>query len=218
MDGVLFDSMPGHAVAWVKAMQQYGLEMRPEEVYENEGRTGASTINIITQRTRNRAATEEEVWQIYAAKCIYFNEYLAEHGDAPAMPGAAEVLAAVKRRGLRPVLVTGSAQESLLTRLNKSYPGVFEPQFMVTANDVRYGKPDPEPYLMGLQKAGVQADEAIVIENAPLGVRAARAAGIFTIAVNTGPLPPRVLIEAGANAVLPSMSDLAQLIALLTTC
>ncbi len=212
MDGVLFDSMPGHAVAWVKAMRQYGLEMQPEEVYQNEGRTGASTINILTQRTWHRAATDEEVQQIYAAKCVYFNEYLAQHGDAPAMPGAAEVLAEVRRRNLRPVLVTGSAQESLLGRLNQAYPGTFTPKYMVTANDVRYGKPNPEPYLMGLQKAGVQADEAIVVENAPLGVQAAHAAGIYTIAVNTGPLSADALIEAGANVVFSSMHGLARLL------
>ena len=80
---------------------------------------------------------------------------------------------------------------------------------MVTAFDVKQGKPNPEPYLMGLRKANIQASEAIVVENAPLGVQAARAAGIFTIAVNTGPLKDEVLKEAGANLVLPSMQYLA---------
>lgn len=62
---------------------------------------------------------------------------------------------------------------------------------------------------MGLQKAGVRADEAMVVENAPLGVRAGVAAGIFTVAVNTGPLPVETLSSEGANIVLPSMMDLA---------
>ena len=79
---------------------------------------------------------------------------------------------------------------------------------MVTAYDVKYGKPHPEPYLMGLQKAGVKADEAIVIENAPIGVEAGVAAGIFTIAVNTGPLDAQVLLDAGANVLFPSMQAL----------
>ena len=55
----------------------------------------------------------------------------------------------------------------------------------------------------------MSADEAVVIENAPLGVEAARAAGIFTIAVNTGPLPDSALYVAGANRVFPSMQALA---------
>lgn len=78
---------------------------------------------------------------------------------------------------------------------------------MVTAFDVKYGKPNPEPYLMALQKANIQANEAIVIENAPLGVRAGVAAGIFTIAVNTGPLPDSALLDEGANLLFHSMPD-----------
>ena len=84
---------------------------------------------------------------------------------------------------------------------------------MVTAYDVKYGKPHPEPYLMGLQKAGVAANEAIVIENAPMGVEAGVAAGIFTIAVNTGPLPDQVLLDRGANLLFPNMATLATFIA-----
>ena len=80
----------------------------------------------------------------------------------------------------------------------------------MSSKDVKHGKPNPEPYLMGLEKAGVGADEALVVENAPLGVRAGVAAGIFTIAVNTGPLPEKVLTDEGANVLFDSMTALAQ--------
>ena len=79
---------------------------------------------------------------------------------------------------------------------------------MVTSFDVKYGKPNPEPYLMGLKKAGVEPWEGIVVENAPLGVEAGVAAKIFTIAVNTGPLPDQVLLDAGANLLFHSMQEL----------
>ena len=85
---------------------------------------------------------------------------------------------------------------------------MFAHDKMVTAYDVHHGKPNPEPYLMGLQKAGVHANEAIVIENAPIGVQAGVAAGIFTVAVNTGPLNPEVLLNKGANLLYPSMQAL----------
>ncbi len=81
---------------------------------------------------------------------------------------------------------------------------------MVTAFDVKLGKPHPEPYLMGLKKAGVEAHEAIVVENAPMGVQAGVAAGIFTIAVNTGPLNDSVLLDAGADLLYPGMTALAE--------
>lgn len=74
---------------------------------------------------------------------------------------------------------------------------------MVTAFDVKHGKPHPEPYLMGLEKGNkLISHQAIVVENAPMGVESAVAAGIFTIAINTGPLDEQVLWDAGANIVL----------------
>ena len=124
------------------------------------------------------------------------------------MPGAWELLQQVKAAGITPVLVTGSGQHTLLNRLSHHFPGMFDRTHMVTAFDVKYGKPHPEPYLMGLEKAGVAANEAIVVENAPIGVQAGAAAGIFTIAVNTGPLDGQVLLDAGADLLFPSMQSL----------
>lgn len=125
------------------------------------------------------------------------------------MPGAAEFLKKIKAAGLTPVLVTGSGQTSLLDKLDHEYPGIFTPETMVTAFDVKYGKPHPEPYLIGLQKAKAKPNQAIVIENAPLGVEAGVAAGIFTIGVNTGPLDDEVLLSAGANMLVSDMQTLA---------
>ena len=206
MDGVLFDSMPNHAYAWSHAMTEYGLQMTPEEVYMNEGRTGSSTINLLAQRFWGRDATEEEKQLIYEAKSKVFNTL----PEAKPMPGALETLQAVKAKGLQIVLVTGSAQTSLLERLERHYPGFFRPDLMVTGFDVKLGKPYPEPYLKGLRKAGIRPEEGIVVENAPLGVQAGHAAGIFTIAANTGPLKDEVLKNAGADIVLPGMRDVAK--------
>ena len=206
MDGVLFDSMPNHAYAWSHAMTEYGLQMTPEEVYMNEGRTGSATINMLANRFWGRDATEEEKQLIYEAKSKVFNTC----PEAKPMPGALETLKAVKEKGLKIVLVTGSAQTSLLEKLERSYPGFFHQDLMVTGFDVKLGKPYPEPYLKGLQKAGIKPEEGIVVENAPLGVQAGHAAGIFTIAANTGPLEDEVLKNAGADIVLPGMMDVAK--------
>lgn len=201
MDGVLFDSMPYHADAWHTIMERRGLHLSREEAYMHEGRTGAATINIIYQRQYGCDATPELIEEIYAEKAAAFNS----HPQAERMPGAWELLQQVKAAGLTPVLVTGSGQHSLIERLAHNFPGMFDREHMVTAFDVKYGKPHPEPYLMGLEKAGVQPHEAIVVENAPIGVQAGHAAGIFTIAVNTGPLSEEVLWNAGADLLFPSM-------------
>lgn len=208
MDGVLFDSMPNHAYAWSHAMTQFGLKMTAYEAYLHEGRTGSGTINILTQRYWGRDATEEEIERIYAAKAEVFNTC----PEAKPMPGALEALTAAKKIGCKIVLVTGSAQTSLLERLEEHYPDCFQENLMVTGFDVKRGKPDPEPYLMGLQKAGISAAEAIVVENAPLGVESAHKAGIFTIAANTGPLEDQLLKNAGADIVVPGMMEVADLL------
>ena len=207
MDGVLFDSMPNHAYAWSHAMTQFGLEMTAYEAYLHEGRTGSGTINILAQRYWGRDATEEEIERIYAAKADLFNTL----PEPKPMTGALEALTAAKNLGSMIVLVTGSGQPKLLESLEQHYPGFFRQELMVTGFDVKRGKPDPEPYLMGLQKAGIKAEEAIVVENAPLGVQAAKGAGIFTIAANTGPLEDDILKNAGADIVVPGMKDVARL-------
>lgn len=206
MDGVLFDSMPNHAKTWAVVAREYGLDLSPEEVYMNEGRTGESTINMLTQRQWGRAATAREMEGLYARKCALFNQCK----EAPPMPGAAEVLRCVKGAGLGIYVVTGSGQLSLLNRLQTNYPGYFSPDRLISSRDVRHGKPHPEPYLMALDRAGLQPWEALVVENAPLGVRSAVAARIFTVAVNTGPLQPQTLTNEGAHLVFPSMNALAE--------
>lgn len=201
MDGVLFDSMKNHTLAWYKAISGLGIPCEQEEFYQYEGATGKWTINHIFRRVYGREATEEEIEDIYEEKSRFFNA-MASPGP---MPGAWELLDDIRQRGITPVLVTGSGQRSLLAMLNQVYPDIFAGGNMVTAFDVRHGKPDAEPYIKGLEKAGVRPWEAIVVENAPLGVKAGVAAGIFTVALNTGPIPDKQLEAAGANLIYPDM-------------
>ena len=92
--------------------------------------------------------------------------------------------------------------------LEDHFPGVFVKEKMVTAFDVKNGKPHPEPYLMALKKSKLKPWEVIVVENAPLGVESATMAGLLTLAVNTGPLAPEVLSDSGACIVFTGMKEL----------
>ncbi len=204
MDGVLFDSMRGHATAWVRAMREMDLPFTELDAYMNEGQTGHATINNVFLKKYGREATEEEKQHVYQLKSDYFDDC----GTPDPMPFAFELLQKLKARGLQRVVVTGSGQPSLLSRLEHSFPGMFERDKMVTAFDVQYGKPHPEPYLMGLKKTGLQPWEVVAVDNAPLGVESASAARLFTVGLNTGPLPPQVLADAGADIILGGMKDL----------
>jgi len=206
MDGVLYDSMPNHVQAWSETLSAWGFKSQPEDFYMMEGRTGNSTIDIVINRNLGRNATEEEKKNIYSQKAKRFVEL---NTYPKPIPGALDVLEKVKQLGIKRMVITGSGQPTLFNSLDSHFPGFFEKDLIVTAFDVQYGKPHPEPYLMGLKKANVKPDEAIVIENAPLGIESAVAAGIYTIAVNTGPLADEVLLKAGANIIFPSMKALA---------
>ena len=206
MDGVLYDSMPNHVQSWCESLSEWGLKAEPEDIYLLEGRTGAATVDIFVNLNWGRDATLEEKELIYAKKARRFVE-LSSH--IKPIPNALDVLEKVRQLGLKRVVVTGSGQPTLFNNLDAHFPGFFNTELIVTAFDVKYGKPHPEPYLMGLKKANVKPEEAIVIENAPLGIESAVAAGIYTIAVNTGPLPDEVLLKAGASELFPSMKALA---------
>ena len=206
MDGVIYDSMPFHAIAWEKSMTEQGINMTQSDAYLYEGMRGVETIKKLFKDQKGIIISDEESEHYYAIKSKYF----ADQGYAPKMAGVEALMRQLKEWGLTICVVTGSGQQSLLERLERDFPGLLHHELMVTSHDVSHGKPAPDPYLMGLEKCKVQPWEAIVVENAPMGVRAALAARIFTVAVNTGPLPDSMLWKAGASIVEHSMDEFRQ--------
>lgn len=209
MDGVLYDSMPGHARAWKGVCDSIGIPADEKEFFSHEGRTGAATIDILVRRAFGRPATEEECRNLYRLKTELF---AAQPRPVPCMSGARAAVDASLAGGCATVLVTGSGQGSLLERLESDYPGAFPANRRVTGNDVKHGKPAPEPYLKGLEIAGVESWQAIGVDNAPLGVESASSAGLFTIGVRTGPIEAGSLLAAGADIEVEGMEECAHII------
>jgi pyridoxal phosphate enzyme (YggS family) len=206
-DGVLFNSMPYHAKSWELAMTENGMPFTAEQTYRNEGRTGASVIAEAYKLIHHNEAPQELIEAVYAAKSAHFNRLTG--GKLPELiPGIREVLDYLHSKGVQCWVVTGSGQRSLLDKLNDTFPGIFSG--IITAYDVKYGKPNPEPYLKAWERSGFDKSECYVVENAPLGVRAGKAAGLFTIAVNTGILSDSELSVEGADKVFPNMDALLQ--------
>ncbi len=206
MDGTLYDSMPNHARAWKRVMDSVGVRCSEDEFFLLEGSTGANTINIMIERTFGRPATDAEKRDLYAMKARFF----VEQPPVEIMPGAVEIVETLRRLHIDTVLVTGSGQNSLLSRLERDFPGAFPPEKRITSASVTHGKPHPEPYLKGLELAGVGPQEAIAIDNAPLGTASGHAAGIFTVGVVTGPVPREELSGNGADIVYDSMRECAE--------
>lgn len=206
MDGILYDSMPNHARAWMKVMRHVGIDARPEEFFLHEGCTGAWMIDRKIRERYGRPATDDEKTELYALKKKFF----IEQPPVQVMPGAQSMIRELQKRGIVTVLVTGSGQNSLLDRLDTDYPEAFPEGRRVTSASVTHGKPHPEPYLRGLHLAGVSVSEAIGIDNAPLGVMSSHAAGLLTIGVVTGPVPESDLLRGGADVVYNSMIECAE--------
>ncbi|HSP60923.1 MAG TPA: HAD-IA family hydrolase [Ornithinimicrobium sp.] len=105
---------------------------------------------------------------------------LADAEGVVALPGAREALAAV---GARAAIVTSAGRDLAVLRLDAA--GLTPPATVVTADDITRGKPDPQPFLLGARMLGVDPARCLVVEDAPAGLQAGRAAGAATLAVTT---------------------------------
>lgn len=205
MDGVLYDSMPLHAIAWQESMKKFGIHMTTADAYATEGARGIDTIRLFVKQQQGKDISLEEAQRMYDEKTRLFHAM----PEAPIFDGVFSIMEKIQRSGMTVNVVTGSGQRPLIERLLHDFGQYLDEDHITTAYDVKHGKPYPDPYLMGLRKAGnLQPNEGIVVENAPLGVRAGVSAGIFTVAINSGPLPDASLLDEGANVLYDTMTQL----------
>ncbi|MBO4315745.1 MAG: HAD hydrolase-like protein [Prevotella sp.] len=204
MDGVLYDSMPRHAIAWRESMAQFGICMTDADAYATEGARGIDTIRQMVKKQKGKDISFDEAQRMYDVKSNLFHAM----GDAEIFEGVIDFMQKISGKGMVVGVVTGSGQLPLIHRLLDDFGEYLDERHIVTAYDVERGKPNPDPYLMGLRKCGnLQPWQGIVVENAPLGVRAGVAARCLTIAVNSGPLPDDEL--ADADVIFRRMTELA---------
>lgn len=204
MDGVLINSMPMHVAAWRELYKSHDIELSEEFLYAQEGRVGTSLVAKVFKEEKGIALSKEEALEIYHAK-------ISDVKSRPLperMQDMLEFVHLVKDSGCAISVVTGSGQPTLMDTLSNYYPNCFEKSMTVCAHDVTQGKPHPEPYLMGLKKHGIAPEDAIVVENAPLGTEAGKAAGIFVLGLNSGKLSNETLSENGADVVVKTAAEL----------
>ena len=205
MDGVLYDSMPLHAIAWQESMKKFGIHMTTADAYATEGARGIDTIRLFVKQQQGKDISLEEAQRMYDEKTRLFHAM----PEAPIFDGVFSIMEKIQRSGMTVNVVTGSGQRPLIERLLHDFRQYLDEDHITTAYDVKHGKPYPDPYLRGLRKAGnLQPNEGIVVENAPLGVRGGVSAGIFTVAINSGPLPDASLLDEGANVLYDTMTQL----------
>jgi beta-phosphoglucomutase len=195
MDGVVLASPPMHLASWQQTLAPLGIELTAEELFPLEGTPTERTAQRLTERFLGQACSDGEARQLATRKRALFREMF----NPSLIPGVGPLLYDLRERGYRLGLVTGSARSVVDESLAPTgVTGLFEA--VVAGDQVTHGKPDPEPYRTAAALLGLPARECLAVENAPLGIRSARAAGMDCVALETT-LDAEQLLAAGASRV-----------------
>ena len=198
MDGVITDTMPYHFRAWRSIFASEGIAASHEDIYKREGQKGIDSVRelftekevFFTEKIAERLLCEKEA----LFKQIFKRKFIA---------GSRAFIKKSHAMGFKLALVTGTSRHEAQRLLPKDLWDCFD--VTVCGCDVQNGKPHPEPYLKALTKLKVPPKEAVVFENAPFGIRSAKAAGLSCLALETS-LPASYL--KGADAVFSSFKEI----------
>jgi mannitol-1-/sugar-/sorbitol-6-phosphatase len=191
MDGVLIDSTPAVARVWHGWAVEHGFD--PEKVvHMAHGRPSRTTIRELLPS----ADVELEDREVERRE-------IADLDGVVLLPGALKLLNSLPPD--RWTIATSCTRALAEVRLRAA--GLPVPKDMITSSEVKIGKPDPEPYVKAAAKLGFAASDCIVIEDAPAGVRAGKAAGARVIAFLTTMIC-RDLEDGGADWIVRNCSDI----------
>ncbi len=190
LDGVLINSTPAVARVWRKWATEHGFN--PDEVVARaHGRPSLTTVREYLPNADHEAENRE----------VERREIEDLEGVVP-LPGALDLLTSLPQA--RWTIVTSCTRA--LAEVRIAAAGLPLPQKMITSNDITHGKPHPEPYLKGAALLGFSANDCVVFEDVPAGVRSGKQSGAKVIAFTTT-VPKPVLEEAGANWLLRNCAD-----------
>lgn len=172
-DGVLGDTMHDNYRAWSRALHAYGMTITEKDYFFLEG---LSTKGVAETLLKRDGLDLSNTAAVVALK----EQHYLEDNRFRFFPGALELVAELRESS--PLgLVTGSGMERLRRSTGRQFLDQF--QSVVTGESLHHSKPDPEPYLLATQALGLPPAACLVIENAPLGIQAAKSAGMTCIAI-----------------------------------
>jgi HAD superfamily hydrolase (TIGR01509 family) len=202
MDGVLIDSHPTHRAAWLEFLLSVGITpSTPELDFILEGRTRTEILHhFLGERP------ETELQEYGRRKDEIFRRL---ERDIKLAPGVREFLVQLERLGIRRAIATSASEIRTASTIERLGLGGFF-DAVVTAADVRAGKPDPEVYQIACSRMNVAPQFALAFDDAPAGVIAARSAGLRCIGVTSNG-GRDALLAAGAEAVITGFPNYAWL-------
>jgi beta-phosphoglucomutase len=178
MDGVIVDSLHYHYLAWDKMFRERGGVVSEHTVLLHEGRNSKEILPILMKECN--VDIPENEWEEFIERK---REYYRSIVEIKYFPKVFEVIAELKKRGLKTALVTASARKNMEKAIPEDKRNLFN--VILTAENFHKAKPNPDPYLEAQKKLGVEVNECVVIENAPLGIDAAKNANMICIAIET---------------------------------
>ena len=197
MDGTLIDSEDLHWTSWRETLAKEGIVLTRAEFLIQFGQRNEVGLH----RWLGAGATPERVRKIADAKEQRYRELIRTRGVSP-LPGVVQWVHRLHQEGWLQAVASSAPRvniNAVLEALNATK--VF--QGIISGNDVRCGKPDPEVYLKAAASVGVPPERCIVVEDAAAGVEGARRAGIRSIGVN------RNGVHLPADLVVSSLEQLA---------
>lgn len=206
MDGVLVDSEPIHERAEMEVCREFGMEVSKSEW---DGFRGKKLEDIFSYASKKYGNGNEPIEKMIERKIeVYLSHALR---DMQLVSGAYEFLEELKKNHKYRYALTTSGrkiqQDQILEKFNLT--GFFP--IMVTAEDVRNGKPHPEPYMITVQRLSEQPSECLVIEDSDNGILSAKAAGCQACGITTT-FTKDHLQSVGADMVTSDFYKLAEVL------
>lgn len=196
LDGTLIHTEPRNRVLWARLFDLHGAPYDEAVLVSFAGRRGDEVLAEYLHLFPGR--TVEELYR----QALEFEDS-PDWPDAEPVPGAVELVRELRRREVPLGLVTsGSSAYAGRLLLELGIAGAMD--VLVTGDDVRVGKPDPEGYLAACDQLGVRPADAVAFEDAPAGVAAAKAAGMPVVGVATTVPAERL---AAADRVVPNLKE-----------
>lgn len=195
VDGTLIDNNYLHTLAWARAFAEAGEQPSMAALHRLIGMGSETLIEAAIGKSRPEISDGHSV-------------HIAElEDDMRAFPRAGELLAAVQRAGVAVVLATSAKPDEIDARLELIGAGDHV-DHVTHSGDVEASKPDPDIFSTAMANAGLAPDDCVAVGDSVWDVRAAAAAGVACVGVESGGVSAAELREAGAVAVYSDVADL----------
>lgn len=205
MDGVLIDSEKLMTKAGALALKEYGIDAKPEDFLPFVGMGEDRYIGGVAEKYGSSYDPEMKQRCYY-----YFGQYVEKEAFVPAeIPS---LLFRLKEDGYKICVCTSADWNKVVHNLRAMRTGKEVFDAFVTGDDITRKKPDPEIYLMGAKLLNVEPENCVVVEDSPSGIKAAHAAGMRSVGIDTSFAAEVLVQEAHPDMIIHSLGELYQCI------